>query len=180
VSTVCFLVILVSSIFLRKRKYELFHIMHVAFSVLVLVTLYRRRPYIRIKTSIFVIICSLLFGINKHFSIGRYAHFRLFRKTTATLHPLPNGGTRIALNRSIHNSRAGLQARLWIPKIRKFQTHAMTTTATSPVTFVISAQTGIHRRTPQAGYCGAMRGPQLRLTDHMERCRCLTSTMLRF
>jgi hypothetical protein len=142
VSAVCFPAIFVLPIFLRKRKYELFYAMHVTFSVLALVTLYRHRPYIRTKTSIFIIICALLFGIDKHFSIARYTYFKLFRKTTATLHPLSNGVTSITLSRSIHNSRAGLHARLWIPKIRKFQTHLMTVTATSPITFVISALTG--------------------------------------
>ena len=116
--------------------------MHIAFSVLALVTLYRHRPYIQTKTLIFVIICGGLFAIDKHFRVGRYAYLRFFRKTTATFHPLSNGGTRIVLNQSIHSARAGLHARLWIPKIRKLQTHPMTMASTSPVTFVISAQTG--------------------------------------
>jgi predicted ferric reductase len=115
--------------------------MHVAFSVLALLTLYRHRLYFQTKTLIFVIICGALFAIDKHFRIGRYAYFRSFRKTTETLHPLPNGGTRVVVNQSIRNTQAGLHARLWIPKIRKLQTHPMTMISTSPVTFAMSAQT---------------------------------------
>lgn len=142
VSTVCFLLILVLSIFLRKRKYELFYVTHIAFSVLALITLYRHRPYFQTKTLVFVVVCAGLYAIDKNFRIGKYAYYRFFCKTTATLHPLPHGGTRVVLSQSLHNTSGGLHARLWIPKIRALQTHPMTLTSTSPVSFVVSAQTG--------------------------------------
>jgi hypothetical protein len=113
--------------------------MHMALSVLALVTLYRHRPYFQTKTHIFVLVCAGLYAIDKKFRIGRYAYYRVFRKTTAKIHPLPNGSTHVILNQSLHNIQRGLHARLWIPKIRKLRTHPMTMTLTSQVSFVISA-----------------------------------------
>ena len=81
------------------------------------------------------------------------------------LTPLPEGATRVTLHRSVR-AQPGSHAFLWIPSVRRFQTHPFTLVSNNPAEFVIAAQDGftkdLHQlalEDPKAMRRAAMEGP---------------------
>lgn len=67
----------------------------------------------------------------------------------ATIEPLANGGTRVTLAKAPvgggGSSMAGKHCFVWIPAVRKFESHPFTIAASAPVEFVVNSYDGFTR-----------------------------------
>jgi len=100
-----FLVILATALFLRRRRYEVFYIIHIVMFMLILVLVGMHRPDLGTKAAIVVIFTASIWAADRAF---RFAKISLFSfGNTATITPLPHGGTHIALKRSSGRAVAG-------------------------------------------------------------------------
>lgn len=83
----------------------------------------------------------------------------------ATLIPLAGGATKVVMRCPIA-AQPGSHAFLYIPAVRKFQTHPFSLMANSPAEFIVSAQDGFTKdlhmlalKAPNATYRAAIEGP---------------------
>ncbi|KAI9698500.1 MAG: hypothetical protein M1836_004081 [Candelina mexicana] len=132
-----------TSLFLRKRQYEVFYVIHVLASLVILLTVWQHRPYIRTDTAIIILTALCLFVLDRTIRYSRYLIH--LGGTTATLAPLPNNGTRITLSRGSKRARPGTHAWLFLPSIQRAQAHPFTIVTNNPLSFVIAAQDGFTR-----------------------------------
>ena len=140
VATVAMTAIAATSLTLRKRYYEVFFIMHVLLAIVILITVAHHRPYFNTRTVVIIIFAGAIFVADRAIRVAKFAYYS--RRTLATIIPLANGGTRVAMNRSMALAKPGMHAFLYINKIKKVQTHPFTLVSVDPVEFVISAQNG--------------------------------------
>ena len=132
-----------TSLFLRKRHYEVFYVVHVVCSLAILLTVWQHRPYVYSHTVVIIITSLCLFVIDRTIRYSRYLLH--LGGTTATLAPLPNNGTRITLSRGSKRAVPGTHAWLYLPSIQKAQAHPFTIVTSEPLSFVIAAQDGFTR-----------------------------------
>ncbi len=90
--------------------------------------------------SLVLLIAASFLIYDKLFRWARYAW--KFRGTSATLHPLPNNGTRILLNKSSKKVSPGKHLWLWIPGVKRTQTHPFTVVNNNQLEIVLAAQNG--------------------------------------
>ena len=138
--------IALTSLTMRKSYYEAFYLIHVIAAVLVLVTVYRHRPYIRTRTAWIVLVAAVFLLYDKLFRWARYAGNA--HGTRATLHPLHNNATRILLNKSSKKVSRGehIWLWLWLPGEYRTQTHPFTVVNNDPLEIVLAAQNGLTQR----------------------------------
>ena len=81
------------------------------------------------------------------------------------LTPLPEGATRVTMHRSV-KAGPGSHAFLWIPSVRRFQTHPFTLVSNNPAEFVIAGHEGFTKelhnlaiQSPKAMRRAAIEGP---------------------
>jgi len=91
-----------------------------------------------------LLIAAIFLIYDKLFRWARYAWN--FRGTRATLHPLPNNGTRILLNRSSKKVSPGEHMWLWLPGVKRTQTHPFTFVNNSQLEIVLAAQNGFTKK----------------------------------
>ena len=137
-----FFVILVTAIAVRKLRYELFYIIHITMYILIIVMIALHRPEFATKTVIITIVAGSMWGLDRILRGSRILYNSI--NNHATLHPLPNGGTRIVLRRSSSRTVPGTHCFLWIPKIRLIETHPFTIVSATPTSLdlVIAAYDG--------------------------------------
>jgi predicted ferric reductase len=134
-------VIFLTTLGMKKLRYELFYIIHVTMFMLIMITLAMHRPEFSEKEIIVILIASSLWGSDRIIRGFRILYYS--RANQATIHPLPHGGTRIVLSRSPTRAIPGTHCFLWLPTIRKFETHPFTIVRTSPnLELVINAYDG--------------------------------------
>lgn len=151
------LIIFVSSILLRKLRYEVFYVIHITMFMLVAITVGLHRPDFSKKTVIIPIFFSCLWVADRIIRSARMA-FNSFGNN-ATLIALPNGGTRVVVRRSPWRSTSGTHAFLWLPRIRATETHPFTIVSTNPLEFVVAGYDGFTRDLHQY----ALRNPGIAL-----------------
>jgi hypothetical protein len=91
---------------LRRLKYELFYVIHLALFVVIVVTLGLHRPsFEHEKTLIVTVTIASLWFSDRLIRLIRLAYNGI--NNEAAVYPLPNGGTRIVLKKPITRARPG-------------------------------------------------------------------------
>jgi len=139
----CVLVIFFTAIVLQRLRYEMFYIIHIVMSMLLLVLVGLHKPDIATKTLVIVIIIATIWAVDRLIRMVKISVFAVRNKVTVT--PLPHGGTRIVLRKTPPGAAAGAHCFVWIPGIRKAETHPFTIVSTNPLEFVVSAYDGFTR-----------------------------------
>ena len=137
------LIILATSLFLRKLRYEVFYIVHILMFMLIVVMVGLHRPDFALHTIIIIIFTASVWVADRTLRFLKVSLFSF--GNTATITPLPHGGTRIVLRKSPGRAVPGSHAFLWIPAIRAAETHPFTIVSTNPVEFVVAAYDGFTR-----------------------------------
>ncbi|TVY92228.1 Ferric/cupric reductase transmembrane component, partial [Lachnellula willkommii] len=137
-----FFVILVTAIAVRKLRYELFYVIHITMYMLIIIMVALHRPEFATKTVIIIIVAGSMWGLDRILRGSGILYNGI--NNQATIHPLPNGGTRIVLRRSPSRTVPGTHCFLWIPKIRLIETHPFTIVSATPTSLdlVIAAYDG--------------------------------------
>ncbi|KAI1438481.1 ferric reductase NAD binding domain-containing protein [Xylaria sp. CBS 124048] len=103
---------LVAFTLVRKMKYELFYAVHVfLFLVIVIGAGLHRRKLEHDRTSIAVTLVAAAWFCDRMLRFARLAFYSI--NNAATVYPLPNGGTRIVLKKSMRRARAGSKSTLF-------------------------------------------------------------------
>ena len=139
----CFLTLVSAGVFLRRRRYELFYVIHVVFFILAMVFVALHQPETG-KSIIYITVGGAgVWVLDRLVRAGRVLVYSV--NNTASLYPLPGGGTRIVLRKAPVGARAGEHCFVWIPRIRMLETHPFTIVSTEPLEFVVAAQDGFTR-----------------------------------
>jgi predicted ferric reductase len=134
-------VILISTFIIKKMRYEVFYVVHISMYILVIVALTQHRPDFSSKEIFILILAGSLWSADRILRAGRLLWNSYGNE--ATIHPLPCGGTRLVIRRPLARAIPGTHCFLWLPKIRKFETHPFTLVSTSPnLELVINAYDG--------------------------------------
>jgi predicted ferric reductase len=136
------LVILPTALFLRKGQYETFHIVHITMAALILITAAMHRPDIPMVGKI-VIIAASLWIADRTLRLLKLALYGY--GNTATITPLPYGGTRIVMRKTPIGAAPGTHCFLWIPGVRATESHPFTVLSTTPFEMVVAAYDGFTR-----------------------------------
>lgn len=144
VGGIAFLLIILTLV-LRKSHYELFHIIHSVLAILIIIVVGLHRPKLATKSSYAVIFCGAIWGFDRLLRTLKLCFDSIWNK--ATLTPLPHGGTRISLRKSLKGAKAGMHVWLHIPAVSVVQLHPFTivSTSTNPLELVVAAQDGFTR-----------------------------------
>lgn len=126
----------------RKRQYEVFYLLHVALVTMILVTSLLHVEKISWSAIAIVIFVASLWFTDRSLRLSRWIYNGYGNNCMLT--PLPQGATRVVMQGTI-KAQPGSHVFLWIPRIRKFQTHPFTLVSNDPAEFVISAQNGFTR-----------------------------------
>jgi len=137
------LVIIGSAFLLRKLQYEIFHIIHIFMSALILVTVGMHRPDITKKTLVIVVFAASIWVADRILRFLKFAFYSV--GNTATITPLLHGGTRIILRKTPIGAVPGTHCFLWIPGIRTTESHPFTIISTNPLEMVVAAYDGFTR-----------------------------------
>lgn len=135
-------VILVTALAVRKMRYELFYVIHITMYMLIIIMVAMHRPEFATKSIIIIIVAGSMWASDRIFRGSRVLYNSI--NNSATIYPLPNGGTRIVLRRSPSRTIPGTHCFLWVPKIRLIETHPFTIVSATPTSLdlVISAYDG--------------------------------------
>ncbi|GAP89512.1 putative ferric reductase like transmembrane component protein [Rosellinia necatrix] len=159
---------------LRRFKYELFYVIHLALFVVIVVTLGLHRPSFEPdKTLIVAVLIASAWFSDRLIRLARLVFNRI--NNEATVFPLPNGGTRIVLKKPMARARPGKHCYVWLPHIRTFETHPFTIVATEPMELIINTYSGftsdLHRyasENPGANLAVSVEGPYGTFPDPMK------------
>ncbi|KAH7247716.1 hypothetical protein MRS44_010812 [Fusarium solani] len=137
------LTVVMVALTLQRRRYELFYVLHVVFFVVSLVFISLHHPTAAERVIIAMGLAAGMWFLDRLVRVSRLVYHGI--NNTATLQPLPNGGTRVILNKKLLGANPGEHAFLWIPGIRRFETHPFTIARTEPLEFVVASQDGFTR-----------------------------------
>ncbi|KAI1116360.1 ferric reductase NAD binding domain-containing protein [Nemania sp. NC0429] len=159
---------------IRRLKYELFYVIHVALFVVIVVTLGMHRPsFDPDKTLIVTVLIAAAWFSDRLIRFTRIAYNSI--NNEAAVFPLPNGGTRIVLKKPLSRARPGKHCYVWIPQIRAFETHPFTIVATEPMELIINTYSGFTRdlhlfaaKNPGASIRASAEGPYGTFPDPMD------------
>ncbi|KAK5632074.1 hypothetical protein RRF57_007788 [Xylaria bambusicola] len=163
-----------AGVILKRRNYELFYIIHLALFVVIVVTFGLHRPQLESDKALGItIFVAALWGTDRLIRMGRLAFNSI--NNEATVFPLPNGGTRVVIKKQIMRARPGKHCYVWLPHIRKFETHPFTIVATEPLELIINTHSGFTRdlhqyasNSPGATLKVSVEGPYGTLPDPMD------------
>ncbi|PSR98996.1 ferric reductase NAD binding domain-domain-containing protein [Coniella lustricola] len=138
-----FLGVVFSAAIVRHIWYEAFFVMHV---VCFMVTIIAASFHQSDLSSGLLVIFSIIAGMWGADRLVRGSRV-LVRSINnhATIEPLPHGGTKIVLAKRPKGAIPGKHCFVWIPAIRKFESHPFTIAATEPMEFVVNACDGFTR-----------------------------------
>lgn len=144
ISGFAMLAILGTALLLRKLRYEVFYIVHIIMFMLILIIVVgMHRPDLSRKTLVIILFAASIWVFDRVLRFLRISLLSL--GNTATVTPLPFGGTRIMLRRSPGCATPGSHCFLWIPGIRMAETHPFTVVSNNSLEFVIAACDGFTR-----------------------------------
>jgi predicted ferric reductase len=135
-----FLSVVFSAVFLRRLRYELFYVTHISSWIVAVVAVGFHQPEFANKTLIVILIAASIWFVDRIIRAGRVLYYSA--NNSATLHPLPDGGTKIVMKKVPGRAEPGKHCFVWIPAIRKFETHPFTIHRSSPVEFTVKARNG--------------------------------------
>ncbi|KAK1983493.1 ferric reductase like transmembrane component [Colletotrichum cereale] len=143
VSGFTFLVVVLAGAIVRFWYYELSYILHVSGFAISMVLVGLHQPELS-KNIIYITAAATgIWLLDRAIRLVRVVAYSF--NNTATVHPLPNGGTRITLKKAPYGASSGEHCFLWIPKIRALEMHPFTIAAMDPLEFVINSYDGFTR-----------------------------------
>lgn len=139
---VAMFVMMTFALLVRRIRYEVFYVSHIAMFIILIVMVALHQPHIAEKGCIAVIFAGSIWSCDRILRGLRVLWYSYDNRATIT--PLAHGGTRIILRRSPSRAVPGTHCFLWIPKIRLIETHPFTIVSSSPTSLelVISAYDG--------------------------------------
>ncbi|PVH81985.1 hypothetical protein DL98DRAFT_621553 [Cadophora sp. DSE1049] len=139
---VAMFVMMTFALLVRRIRYEVFYVSHIAMFIILIVMVGLHQPHIAEKGAIAVIFAGSIWSCDRILRGLRVLWYSYDNR--ATIIPLAHGGTRIILRRSPSRAVPGTHCFLWIPKIRLIETHPFTIVSNSPTSLelVISAYDG--------------------------------------
>ncbi|EFQ28336.1 ferric reductase like transmembrane component [Colletotrichum graminicola] len=143
VSGFTFLVLVLAGAIVRLWYYELFYILHVSGFAISMVLVGLHQPELSKKIVYITAAAAGIWLLDRAIRLVRVVAYSF--NNTATVHPLPNGGTRITLKKAPYGASSGEHCFLWIPKIRALEMHPFTIAAMDPLEFVINSYDGFTR-----------------------------------
>ncbi|RYP09000.1 hypothetical protein DL765_008597 [Monosporascus sp. GIB2] len=133
-----------AGLILKRLNYESFYIVHVVCFIAIVITLGLHRPKIEPdKVLIATLLITALWVSDRLIRFGRLACNAV--NNSATVYPLPNGGTRIVFKKPLTRARPGKHCYVWLPQIRAFETHPFTIVSDDPLELVINTYSGFTR-----------------------------------
>lgn len=138
-----FLSVVFSATFLRRIWYELFYVVHISSWIMGVVTVGFHQPDFGKGLLVVTVLAASMWGADRIIRLARVLYNSV--NNEATLHPLPNGATKIVLKKAPARADPGKHCFVWIPAIRKLETHPFTIHKGSPVEFTVKAQNGFTR-----------------------------------
>ncbi|KAF9882381.1 ferric reductase transmembrane component 5 [Colletotrichum karsti] len=138
-----FLTLVLAGAIVRFWYYELFYILHVSFFIISMVLAGLHQPEMTKKMLIATALGSALWMFDRLIRVLRVVYYSF--NNTATLYPLPHGGTRVVLKKPPLLASSGEHCFLWIPKIRALEMHPFTIANMDPLEFVINSYDGFTR-----------------------------------
>ncbi|EHA48342.1 hypothetical protein MGG_01018 [Pyricularia oryzae 70-15] len=127
----------------RLGCYELFYATHIISFIIAIVAFALHRPQFKDVILYIIIAIAGAWAIDRLIRLGRMLTNSV--NQSATVHPLPDGGTRIVLSKRPLGSQAGKHCFLWIPGIRALEAHPFTMISSDPVEFVAKSYDGFTR-----------------------------------
>ncbi|TLS24666.1 hypothetical protein PpBr36_08121 [Pyricularia pennisetigena] len=143
VASFAFLVLVGSAITMRRFCYELFYATHIISFMVAIVAFALHRPQFKDVILYIILVIVGAWAVDRLIRLGRMMANSV--NQSATVHPLPDGGTRIVLSKRPLGSQAGKHCFLWIPGIRALEAHPFTMISSDPVEFVAKSYDGFTR-----------------------------------
>ncbi|KAL5331823.1 hypothetical protein ACEPPN_001361 [Leptodophora sp. 'Broadleaf-Isolate-01'] len=139
---VAMFVLMTFALLVRRIRYEVFYVSHIAMFIILIVMISFHQPHIAEKGAIATIFAGSIWASDRILRGMRVLWYSYDNRASIT--PLAHGGTRIILRRSPSRAVPGTHCFLWIPKIRLIETHPFTIVSNSPMSLelVISAYDG--------------------------------------
>lgn len=136
------LVMLVTALLVRKLRYEVFYVTHIAGYIILLINVAFHRPDFALIAIIITLFAGSMWASDRILRGCRILWYAYDNRATIT--SLPHGGTRIVLRRSPSRAVPGTHCFLWIPKIRAIETHPFTIVSATPYSLelVVAAYDG--------------------------------------
>ncbi|GFP56418.1 ferric/cupric reductase transmembrane component 1 [Trichoderma asperellum] len=158
---------------IRRWWYELFYYVHMSCWILAIVMVGLHQPMFA-KRIVFVVIATAgIWVLDRLIRVTRLLIYSA--NNTATITPLPNGGTRVTLKKAPLRAVSGQHCFLWIPSVRVSETHPFTIAAMDPMEFVVNSHDGftqdLHRyavKNPGATVKASVEGAYGTLPDASE------------
>ncbi|KAK0615041.1 ferric reductase NAD binding domain-containing protein [Bombardia bombarda] len=135
-----FLTVIFSAVFIRRIWYELFYVIHIGAWIVGIVTLGLHQPDMSKKLLIIAIFTASMWVLDRAIRATRVLYYSI--NNEATLYPLANGGTKVVLKKAPARAEPGKHCFIWIPAIRKFETHPFTIHKGEPLEFTVKAHNG--------------------------------------
>lgn len=136
----CWALLALAAIFIRRWWYELFYYIHVTLWIVSIVSIGLHQSKFTTKIVIGTVVAGSMWGLDR---LIRFVRLMInSTNNTATLTPLPNGGTRVTLAKPPMGAISGKHCFLWIPRIRLFETHPFTIASADPLEFVVVSHNG--------------------------------------
>ncbi|KAL8363529.1 hypothetical protein RB601_009343 [Gaeumannomyces tritici] len=143
VSAFAFLVLVATALLVRRFCYEVFYVAHLASFVTAIVAMAFHRPEFEHKTAIIACVAGGLWVLDRAVRMAWLAVNGV--NNEATVYPLAGGGTRIILAKRPARAVPGKHCFVWIPSVRRFETHPFTVIDTAPMEFVVKTNNGFTR-----------------------------------
>ncbi|KAL2162392.1 hypothetical protein VTH06DRAFT_7305 [Thermothelomyces fergusii] len=126
-----------------RIRYEVFYVTHITCWVLAIVALGIHRPEIAHKTLVVVLTAASMWFVDRVIRACRILYYST--NNEAKLYPLPDESTKVVFKKAPVRTRPGEHCFIWIPAVRKFETHPFTVHGGSPVEFTVKARNGFTR-----------------------------------
>jgi predicted ferric reductase len=173
ISGFAFLSVTLSALILRRIWYELFYVTHIIFFIVGIVSVCFHQPDFSKKIVILLLSTAAMWVADRLIRIFRALYY--VTNNFATVHPLPNGGTKVVLKKVPTRAVPGKHFYVWIPAIRMFEMHPFTIVGTQPLEFIIKSHNGFTRdlhkfaaKHPGAALRASVDGPYGTFPDPME------------
>ncbi|KAK4194574.1 putative ferric reductase transmembrane component [Triangularia verruculosa] len=168
-----FLSVVFAAAILRRFWYELFYVTHITCWIVGIVATGFHQPEFTKPAYMITLLAASMWVTDRIIRMSRVLYNSV--NNEATLHPLPNGGTKIVLKKVPARAEPGKHCFIWLPAIRKLETHPFTIHRGSPVEFTVKAQNGFTRdlhnyavANPGASVRASVDGPYGTFPDPME------------
>lgn len=135
-----FVFVAIAAIFIRPWYYELFYIIHVSFWMVAVVTFAIHQPDFAMPFIYMTIVVAGLWILDRTIRFLRLMFYTA--NNSVSLTPLTHKGTLVTLPKAPIGAAPGQHCFLWIPKLRRFETHPFTITSVNPLQFVVASHDG--------------------------------------